>query len=151
DNFIDWRAEQQSFEELAAYYAFFDQNRFVLTGAGDPQRLRGVPISQNFLPLLGVQPMLCRNFADAECLLNGRKAVILSHAFWQRQFAGDTNVIGRSISLGGNATEIVGVLPPSFDFDSIFNPGTKVELLVPLPIAPELASQGNIIFAIGRL
>src|SRR5690349_18566792 len=80
DNFIDWQAQQQSFEELAAYYAFFDQNRFVLTGAGDPQRLRGVPISKNFLPLLGVQPMLGRNFADEECLLNGRKAVILSHA-----------------------------------------------------------------------
>ncbi|HTL58832.1 MAG TPA: ABC transporter permease [Candidatus Limnocylindrales bacterium] len=151
DNFIDWQAEQQSFEELAAYCAFFDQNRFVLTGTGDPQRLRGVPVSKNFLPLLGVQPMLGRNFADEECLLNGRKAVILSHAFWQRQFAGDTKIIGRSINLGGSATEIVGVLPPWFDFDSIFNPGTKVELLVPLPIAPELANQGNILFAIGRL
>src|SRR5262245_5565351 len=38
DNFMDWRAQQQSFEDLAAYYAFFDQNRFVLTGAGEPQR-----------------------------------------------------------------------------------------------------------------
>jgi len=151
DNFMDWRAQQHSFEDLAAYYAFFDQNRFVLTGDGEPQRLRGVPITQNFLPLLGVQPMLGRNFSDEECLLNGRKAVILSHAYWRQQFGGDTHIVGRSIHLGGNPTEIVGVLPASFDFDSIFTPGTKVELLVPFPFDRQIAAQGNTLLAIGRL
>ena len=151
DNFMDWQMQQQSFEDLAAYYAFFDQNRLVLTGSGDPQRLRGVPVSKNFLNLLGVQPMLGRNFTDEECVLNGRKAVILSHAFWQQQFGGDTNIVGRTLNLSGNPTEIVGVLPAFFDFDSIFTPGTKVELLTPLPVVSELANQGNILFAIGRL
>jgi predicted permease len=151
DTFMEWQAQQQSFEELAAYYAFFDQNRFVLSGAGDPQRLRGVPVSKNFLSLLGIRPMLGRNFTEEECLLNGRKAVILSHAFWQQQFGGDTNIVGRSINLQGNPTEIVGVLPASFEFDSIFTPGVRVELLVPLPVDKELANQGNIMFAIGRL
>jgi predicted permease len=151
DTFMDWKTEQNSFEDLAAYYAFFDQSRYVLTGKGDPQRLRGVPVSKNFLSLLGVQPLLGRNFDDEECLLNGRKAVILSYAFWQQQFGGDKNIVGRSIDLRGSPTEIVGVLPPTFDFDSIFTPGTKVELLVPLPVVKELASQGNIMFAVGRL
>ena len=151
DNFMDWRAEQRSFEDLAAYYAFFDQRRFVLTGSGEPQRLRRVPVSKNFLTLLGVQPQLGRNFTDEECLLNGRKAVILSHAFWRQQFAGDTNIVSRAIDLNGDPTEIVGVLPASFDFASVFTPGTKVELLVPLPVVKEMANEGNILFAIGRL
>src|SRR6266568_8928775 len=151
DTFLEWRAEQTSFDELAAYYAFFDGRRFVLTGNGEPQRLRRVPVSKNFLSLLGVQPMLGRNFTDEECLFNGRKAVILSHAFWQQQFGGDTNIVGRAINLSGDSTEIVGVLPAWFDFDSVFTPGTKVELLVPLPVVKELASEGNILFAIGRL
>jgi predicted permease len=151
DNFMDWQSQQHSFEDLAGYYAFFDQNRFVLSGSGDPQRLRGVPVTKNFLPLLGVEPMLGRNFSDEECLLNGRKAVILSHAYWRQQFGGDTHIVGRSIDLNGSPTQIVGVLPASFDFDSIFTPGTKVELLVPLPVDKQLAGQGNILFAIGRL
>ncbi len=150
DNYMDWQAQQKSFEELAGYYAFFDQNRFVLTGKGDPQRLRGVPVTQNFLPLLGIQPMLGRNFIEEECLLNGRKAVILSHSYW-RQLGADYQIVGRSLDLNGSPTEVVGVLPASFDFDSLFNPGTKVELLVPLPVDKQLAQQGNILFAIGRL
>ena len=62
DNFLDWRNQSASFEQLGAYFAFFDYGRHTLSGNGEPQRLRGVPISQNFLEVLGVQPMLGRGF-----------------------------------------------------------------------------------------
>lgn len=151
DNFLEWRAQNNSFEELAAYFAFFDYSRYTLTGSGEPQRLRGVGISKNFLNVLGVQPMLGRGFTDDECAWNGRKAALLSHAFWQQQFAGDPSVVVRTITLNGDPTEIVGVMPPSFDFDSVFAPGTEVELLLPFPLTPETARWGNTLFAIGRL
>jgi predicted permease len=153
----DWREQNQSFEALGAYFAFFDYMRYTLTGSGEPRRLRGVGVSQNFLDVLGVQPMLGRGFTEEDCRwignrnLNWRiRAVILSHAFWQQQFAGDRNVIGRSITLDGECAEIVGVLPPSFDFASVFAPGKSVELLVPFPLTPETSSWGNTIFTIGR-
>jgi putative ABC transport system permease protein len=151
DNFLEWRAQNQSFEELAAYFAFFDYFRYTLVGSGEPQRLRGVGISKNLLDVLGVEPWLGRGFSDEECAWNGRKAVMLTHAFWEQRFAGDPAVIGRSINLNGDPTEIVGVLPPSFDFDSVFTPGTKVELLLPFPLTSETAMWGNTLFAIGRL
>src|SRR6266480_4738223 len=71
NTFLEWRAQNQSFEKLGAYFAFFDYIRYTLTGNGEPQRLRGVGISQDFLDVLGVQPMLGRGFVDEECLWNG--------------------------------------------------------------------------------
>ena len=151
DNFVDWRAQTQSFEKLGAYFAFFDYSRYTRTDNGEPQRLRGVPVSQNFLEVLGVQPMLGRPFTDEECVWNGRKAAILSHAFWKQRFAGDRNVVGRSVTLNGDPTEIVGVMPPSFDFDSVFAPGTEIDLLLPFPLVEQTARWGNTLFAVGRL
>jgi predicted permease len=151
DTFLEWRRQSQSFEKLGAYFAFFDYVRYTLTGNGEPQRLRGVGISQNFLDMLGVRPMLGRGFVDEECVWNGRKAVILSHAFWRQRFAGDRNIVGHSLVLNGEPAEIVGVLPPSFDFASVFSPGRSVELLVPFPLVKETAEWGNTIFAIGLL
>src|SRR6266853_1181277 len=151
DNFLEWRAQNSSFEELAAYFAFFDYSRYTLIGSGEPQRLRGVSVSKNFLGVLGVRPMLGRGFTDEECVWNGRKAAMLSHALWRQHFASDPKVVGRSITLNGDPTEIVGVLPPSFDFDSVFAPGTEVEMLLPFPLAEETARWGNTIFAVGRL
>jgi putative ABC transport system permease protein len=151
NSFLEWRAQNRSFEKLGAYFAFFDYIRYTLTGNGEPQRLRGVGISQDFLDVLGVQPMLGRSFVDEECLWNGRKAAILSHGFWQQRFAGDRNIVGHSLMLNGESTAIVGVMPPSFDFASVFSPGRSVELLVPFPLVKETARMGNTLFVIGRL
>src|SRR5262245_38354796 len=151
DNFLEWREQNGSFAELGAYFAFFDYSRYTLIGSGEPRRLRGVGISQNFLSVLGVQPMLGRSFTSEECVWNGRKAALLSHAFWQQQFAGDPKAVGRVITLNGDPTEIVGVLPPVFDFDSVFAPGAEVELLLPFPLTQETARWGNTVFVIGRL
>jgi predicted permease len=151
DNFLAWRAQNTSFEDLAAYFAFFDYTRYTLIGSGEPRRLRGVGVSKNLLDVLGVRPMLGRGFTDEECVWDGRKAVMLSHAFWRQYFAGDPKAVGSSINLNGDPTEIVGVLPPTFDFDAVFAPGTEVELVLPFPLTAETARWGNTIFAIGRL
>ncbi|MCI0541984.1 MAG: ABC transporter permease, partial [Verrucomicrobiales bacterium] len=151
DNFLEWREHNESFEQLGAYFAFFDYARFTLLDQGEPRRLRGVGISQDFLNVLGVRPFLGRGFAEEECVWNGRKAVLLSHTFWQRHFHGDRSVVGRSVTLDNEPTEIAGVLPASFDFDTIFAPGSEVEILVPFPLVPETARWGNTLFGIGRL
>src|ERR1044071_1911565 len=95
DNFLDWREQNRSFEALGASYAFFDYQRYTLLEKGEPQRLRGVSISQNFLDVLGVRLLLGRGFTDEECVWNGRKAVLLSYAFWRQHFKGDGK-IGRA-------------------------------------------------------
>ena len=151
DVFNGWREQNRSFESLAAYFAFFDYGRQTMSGAGDPERLRSVGVSDNFLPTLGVPLLHGRNFTAEECAFNGPRAVILSHAFWQRRFAGDPAVVGRAITLNNTPTTIVGVLPPMFDFDAIFSPGSEVELIAPFPLTPETARWGNTLFGVGRL
>jgi len=151
DTFNGWREQSKSFDALAAYFAFFDYGRLTMTGAGDPERLRGVGISDNFLPTLGIPLLHGRNFTPEECAWEGPRAAITSHAFWQSRFGGDPAVVGRSITLNNNPTTIVGVLPRSFDFDSIFSPGSEIELITPFPLTPETANWGNTLFGIGRL
>ena len=151
DVFAGWREQNKSFESLGGYMAFFDYGRQTLTGAGVPERLRGVPVTDNFLPVLGVAPLLGRNFTAEECAWQGPGAVILSHAFWKRRFAGDPAVVGRTLALDDKPHVVVGVLPPTFAFDAVFSPGSEIDLLTPFPIAPQTASWGNTLFAIGRL
>jgi putative ABC transport system permease protein len=152
DTFNAWRDQNKSFEALAAYFAFFDfGRRQTLTGAGEAERLRSVGVSENFFDVLGVRLALGRNFTADECRFNGPHVAILSDAFWRRRFAGDGGVVGRALTLNGDTTTIVGVLPPTFDFDAIFSPGNEIELITPFPLTVETARWGNTVFGIGRL
>lgn len=150
-NYSDWCAQNQSFEKLGAYFAFFDYNSYTLTSEGEPVRLQGAAISQNFLDTLGVTSRLGRGFADEECRWNGRKAVLLTDAFWKRRFQGRPDIVGRAITLNNAPTYVVGILPPSFDFSSIFAPGSPVDIVEPFPICDETDRWGNTLTVIGRL
>ena len=151
DTLLGWREQSKSFESLAAWFAFSDYGRLKLTGTGDPESLRGVGISDNFLPTLGVTLLHGRNFTAAESAFNGPGAVILSHGFWQRRFAGDPAIVGQTVTLNGKPNTIVGVLPRTFDFDAIFTPGSEADVLYPFALSPETARYGNTVFGIGRL
>jgi hypothetical protein len=79
------------------------------------------------------------------------EAVLLSHAFWARRFAADPGVVGRPITLDGAPATVVGVLPASFDFGSVFAPGARVDYFAPFPLSPETDRQGNTLILIGHL
>ena len=147
----DWRAAAHSMEDMTAWFAFFDYGTYSLIGTGEPERLIGVGVAQNFLSFLGVKPELGRGFVQEEAKWNGTRAVILTHSLWQRRFGADPKVIGRAITLNDQSTRIVGVLPASFDFSTLFTPGSRVDMLVPFPIAPETDRWGNTLAVLGRL
>jgi putative ABC transport system permease protein len=150
-NFQDFKAGNRSFEDMAAYFAFFDYGGYNLTGSGEPERLRGVPITQNFLDVLGITPFLGRNFVADECLQVDPRAALLTHGFWQRKFGADPKIVGKSITLNGRPVTVAGVLPSTFDFTSIFAPATRVDFLVPFPLIEETDRWGNTVSIIGRL
>jgi predicted permease len=151
DTLLGWRNQNKTFESMAGYFAFSDYTRLVMTGSGEPERITTVGVTDNFLPTLGVNPLLGRNFSAEECTFNGPQAVILSHGYWQRHFGGDGSIVGKSISLNEKPATVIGVLPKSFDFSSIFTPGNPVDVITPFPLAPETAAWGNTVFGIGRL
>ena len=150
-NYLDWKHMNRSFESLSAYFAFFDYGSYDMVGQGEPERLIGVGVAQDFLGFLGIQPALGRGFVDEEAKWNGTPAMILTHGLWQRRFASDPRVIGRTVTLNDKVTTIVGVLPASFDFATVFTPGARVDMLVPFPITPETDRYGNTLAVLGRL
>ncbi len=151
DNLRAYREMSRTFESLTGYMAFFDYGSYTMVGRGDPQRLVGAGIAQNFLDVLGVRPQLGRGFSAEESVWNGRPAAILTHEFWVRRFNANPAVVGQSITLNDQPTEIVGVLPASFDFASTFTPASRIDFLVPFPISPETDRWGNTLAIIGRL
>lgn len=143
--------ENRSFGEIAAYFAFYGVGDVTLSSATDAVRVSAVPVSQNFFSLLGVHPFVGRNFTADESAWNGPKAALISYSLWQRRFGGDAGIVGRPISLNGAPTMVVGVLPLSFDFGSIFAPGSRIDVFTPFPLTPETNRWGNTLAVIGRL
>jgi predicted permease len=150
-HFLDLRDASRSFSDMAAYMPFYDVGDAKLTGNGEPERLSEVPVSGNFFPLLGVEPEIGRNFTAEECLFNGPKAVLLSHGLWERRFASDRGILGRALTINDEPVTVVGVLPQSFDFSSVFNPGTHIDLYSAFPLTAETNRWGNTLAIIGRM
>ncbi|HLJ47007.1 MAG TPA: ABC transporter permease [Bryobacteraceae bacterium] len=148
---LDLRAHSQSYDDIAAYFAFYGVGDSLLSGDGDPERLSGVPVSQNFFPLLGIQPLVGRQFSAEESKWNGPKAVMLGYGLWERRFASDTGIVGRKILLNNEPFRVVGVLPASFDFASVFAPGSHIDLYFPFPLSNETNRWGNTLAMVGRL
>ena len=148
---IDLRDRTQALDAIAGYFAFYGVGDNLLTGRGEPERLSGVPVSDNFFDVLGVRPQLGRVFNAEEGKWNGPKAVLLSHGLWQRRFAGDPAIVGTALVLNEEPHTVVGVLPASFDFGAVFAPGSHFDLYFPFPLSPETNRWGNTMAMIGRL
>ncbi|HEU5021418.1 MAG TPA: ABC transporter permease [Bryobacteraceae bacterium] len=148
--FTDLRNQTKAFSDIAAYFAFYSTGGERLTGGGISERLTGVPVTHNFFNLLGVHPLLGRTFTVRECQ-GAEPVVMISAALWQRRFSSDPAIIGRKIVLNDNSKTIIGVVPDSFDFASIFAPGTSIDLFSPFPLTAGTNRMGNTLMMIGRL
>lgn len=152
DNYRDLQARNRSFTGLAGF-AGVHVGDSALTGTGEPERLTNSPVTCNFFTLLGVQPAIGRSFTAEECQqkFSNPPAALLSYGFWQRRFASDWAVVGRTLTLNNKPVMVVGVLPASFDFASVFEPGSSVDVFIPWPLTAETNRYGNTLKAIGRL
>jgi predicted permease len=146
----EYLRHNRSFQDVTAYDPYFGDTDYKLTGRGEPQQVAGVAVAGSFFPVLGVQPALGRLFTPEECRKGGRPAVLLGHFFWQRQFAADPAIVGQAIMLSDQPVTVVGVLPASFDFGSVFAPGLKMDIYVPA-VMDILRNDGNTLALLGRL
>jgi len=150
-NLVEFREQSRSLEGVAGFFQFYAPGDVRLTGSGEPERLTGVPVTQTFFPLLGVRPHAGRFFDESESRFNAPGTAVLDYRFWQRRFAGDRGIVGKSIVLDGKPVTVIGVLPASFDFEATFIPGRRVDLFFPFPLSPETNRQGNTLALVGRL
>jgi len=153
EHFADLREQNQSFSDLAGWFAFYNSGDQELTGSGEPERITSVPVTGNLFSMLGVEPAIGRSFTkeESEGKYSAPPAMVLSNSFWRRRFASDPNVVGQKLTLNNQPVTIIGVLPASFDFSSVFAPGASIDVFVPWPVADKNKPQGNTMAVIGRL
>jgi len=114
-DFFDFREQNRTLANLAIYR----DRQFAITGEAGATSLRGLKSSAEFFDVLGVKPIIGRNFARSDEEAGGGAGgfkIILSQDFWQKHFGGDQNVIGRTIELDRRQFTIIGVLPAGFQF-----------------------------------
>jgi predicted permease len=153
DAYDEFRAQNRTFQDITGYFAFSNADNLRLTGHGDPVPVTGFDVVGNFFQVLGVQPAMGRLFTADEGRNGSQPVVLLSDAFWKRQFAADPAIVGKAINLSGQAGQlvtVVGVLPASFDFGAVFAPGTKIDVFTPFNL-DQARDWGNIVTLIGRL
>jgi putative ABC transport system permease protein len=144
-NFEDWRAQNRSFENMAAVR----NTTLTLTGAGEPERVQGQMASASLFPLLGIAAHQGHTFLPAEDRAGAPPVVLLSYGFWQSRFGGAEDTVGRSVTLDNQPYTIVGILPRGFQ---LIQPADVV-----LPFQPFAARLPNDrswhpgIIAVGRL
>ena len=108
-NFNDWRASNTVFENMLAYRA----EDVVLTGAGEPERLRLREVTAGLFPTLGVKPIVGRPLTPEDDKVGASRTVLLGDGFWARKFGRDPQVIGKQLILDGQSYEVIGVIPSS--------------------------------------
>lgn len=150
DAYEDLRLMNKSYEDVTGYFAFSTEDNYKLTGRSIPLPVTGISVAGNFFHVLGVEPMLGRQFTQVESIRGGPAAVMLAYPFWQRQFGADRSIVGKTIELDNKPVTVAGVLPESFDFGAAFSPGARVDILTPL-IMDDIRFEGNTIAIIGRL
>ena len=132
-NFRAWRDQSTSYEHIAA----FSDQRFTLTGDFEPEEVSGQLTVPEIFKVLGVDPILGRTLLPEDGQPRSPLVAVLSHSLWQRRFGGQTNIIGKPIVLNGIKFEIVGVMPPNFQFHIKQRSGTgrPAEVWVNLPMS----------------
>jgi putative ABC transport system permease protein len=115
-SFVEWKRRQTAFSSIAAYHGC----GYRLPGQGEAHLLPGECVSSSFFPMLGVQPVLGRLWTEEDDLPGRDRVAVLSYDTWQHEFAGDRNIVGKTlVRLGdGESIAIIGVLPPDFQFVS---------------------------------
>jgi predicted permease len=149
-SYEEFARHAQSFKEVTCYQAFWGSTEYNMTGHGDPQHVQAVMVANNFFHTLGINPMLGRTFLSAEHQKGAAPVALLTYPYWQQQFAGDPNVAGRTVNFDHQVVTIIGVLPPTFDFPSVFSPGLHADFFIPAYME-EIRNWGNTVSIVARL
>ena len=139
-SYLDYRDCRDNAQALSGVIAFDDQ-AFSLAADGQAERVWGLLVSGNYFDVVGVKPALGRTFRADEDLAPGRDAVVvLSHNLWQRRFAGDPGVVGRTVHINTRSFTVIGVTPPDFRGTWL---GLAYDAYVPLAMQAQVMASGD--------
>ena len=151
DAYDEFRVQSRSYQDVTGYFAFSTPGNLSLSLGGPPIPATSIDVISNFFQVLGVQPAMGRSFTQEDARNGAAPVVLLTDAWWRRQFAADPAIVGKAFDMNGRQTTVIGVLPRSFDFGAVFSPGAKIDAITPLNLYGPPRDWGNIITFIGRL
>jgi predicted permease len=151
DAYDQFRTNTRSFQDVTGYFAFSGADNLSLTRGGQPIPATSIDVIANFFQVLGIRPAMGRAFTADDARDGAPPVVLLTDAWWRRQFAADPAIVGKAFDMNGRQTTVIGVLPASFDFGAVFSPGVKIDAITPLDMYGPPRDEGNIITFIGRL
>jgi len=151
DAYDEFRMGSRSYQDVTGYFAFSSAGNLALKMGDAPIPATSIDVIANFFDVLGVQPAMGRLFRPEDGRNGAAPVVVLTDAWWRRQFNADPGIIGKSFDMNGRQTTVIGVLPKTFDFGAVFSPGAKVDAITPLNLYGPPRDWGNIITFIGRL
>src|SRR3954469_23973065 len=140
--YMTWE-RAQAFDAIAAYD--FEAPGLNLSGGDRPEQIKGIHVSTNYFRVFGAIPLVGRTFNAEEDRPGGPRVVVVSQRLWQSHFAGDPQIVGKSIALNGDSYTVVGVLPPRFRSDP------AADVYIPLQADPNSTNQGHFLGAAARL
>jgi len=133
-DFLDWKAQSKSFEGMAIVHGV----GIALTDtSGFPENLSGNENSADTFRLVGQKPILGRDFTASDEMPGAPPVAILNYGFWERRYAKDPAIIGRTVRMDGALTTYIGVMPQGFSFPQ------TVDVWVPLVQTPKVMSREN--------
>ncbi|MEK6286925.1 MAG: ABC transporter permease [Acidobacteriota bacterium] len=141
--FVFWRDHSRSFEGVAATTGM--GSGVNLSGGNEPEFVSGVKVSADFFRVLGVHPVIGRDFTEQEDSPNGEQVVILSDGLWRRRFGADPVVVGKTVLINGKDYTAIGIMPPSFRY------GAQAALLFPMRTNPASGEEGHNYTVLARL
>jgi predicted permease len=151
DAYDEFRTGTRSYQDVTGYFAFSSPDNLSLTQNGEIVPATSVDVVANFFQVLGVHPAMGRLLRPEDGLNNAPPVIVLSDAWWRRQFNADPSIVGKTLDINHQTVTVIGVLPPSFDFGAVFAPGTKVDAITPFALYGAPRDWGNIITMIGRM
>ncbi len=151
DAYDEFRSGSRSYQDVTGYFAFSSVGNLALKMGDAPIPATSIDVIANFFDVLGVQPAMGRLFRPEDGRHGASPVVVLTDAWWRRQFNADPGIIGKAFDINGQQTTVIGVLPKTFDFGAVFSPGKKVDAITPLDLYGPPRDWGNIITFIGRM
>ncbi len=136
-NFLDFRAQSESFEQMAAAEAWSG----ILSSNAQPEEIGGLRMGEGLFELLGVEALVGRTLQPDDFKPGNDRVLVLSQKLWQRAFGGDPAVVGQQLAVSGESYTIVGVMPSRFHFPPFWS--TRAEMWAPLDLSRRATSRGG--------
>ena len=145
-SYYDWRDQQTPFSSLTSEIGTSSCD---LTQE-QPLRLSCARVESNFLPTLGISPVLGRNFTGAEDRPNAPRVGLISYGLWKRRFGASTNILGKTVNIDGRGTRVIGILPPDFEMPTL----EAADVVIPQALdetQQRKVGSGSVLYAFARL